>query len=1214
MDLASKIGYMFGPDVLKTNKSMQLMDVTSSYDILFSFISVTSLLSFFLFPHPVSVLVPEAVTDSQDITPQTTADQILITTMAAELQMTLGITPEPDTAFEASTGRSTGSPIEHTSVATGKPISETELEVELDAIEGPVKTLNITVQHEEVEMVSESDRTPEEFTSRVYDYEISTTFEDLLGISTSPTIVTTDFTEELYLETELGQDVTDGPGVTIQHESDVVSKSTLLTTDRTPEDYTSKKHKHDIPTTLDDSPGISTNTPMVIISQITEELHSESEPEMGEDATQGLVKTAGVTIQHEEVDIVSESTLMTTDRTPEDSTSGKYEYVIPTSFEDSIEIITSSPTVLTNEATVKQDVTEGPVKTLYVTIPNEKADIVSESTLMTTDSTPEDSTSGKYEYVIPTSFEDSLEIITSSPTELTNEATVKATVKQDATEGPVKTEDVTIPHEEFDIVSESTLMTTDRNPEDTTLENYEYILPTSFEDSLGIITISPTELTSEAIVKKDVTEGLVKTAEVTIPHEKFDIVSESTLMTNARNLEDSTSGKYDYGIPTSFEDSVGISTNTPKEITSESTEEISVTKLYMGQGVTEGPLKSADATIQHVEADVVSEATLMTTGRTPVGSTSRKYETDQPTTLGDLQGISTNTREVVTRESIEHFISETEVEGVTETPVKSALVTIQHVDVSEATMSTHRPAVDSLTEIPPVQSVLPEKPAQTAPTALTEVSPNPPTEGLPKALTDKDVVEITHVTTKPEILSPTTPVNTSPEVVSTEGGPEDIAIDTLRDKDEEEETPYTKPTPEVPTDEELPGTMTESTHELSKETYEPIDDSSDAEEDHLGKEEDIITETPEVVEVTAGETPRLTQETTEATEATVFTEKDKHVDKDITAIAKPGEMITEPTGVAEVEFDITTDDVLENMLEDFVGGTSETTSDLGDATEAVILEESSEKSTTETSIKRTETSTKTTSQTTTGITSKATPDTFFDIGTPETDIVEFETEGMEDKVEDTTKKNEGGEETLFIVFEGTMPDLTVTKLEKDILTTTINEDIREVTEPSKIQQDTPKVEITHEVSDLHETRGDSLSETPGVAMETPKAITEADVMTETTYDISQAPKVISQAPEVETSGSISKKPEVISQTPLSISELSEVPETVPKTPDIRVVQSEPAEDDIPTPILKVEDMAVVLNDLTTTIQKTFSTTLQNLPQDISNDILDENSMVSTLNL
>ncbi|KAL0159825.1 hypothetical protein M9458_043550, partial [Cirrhinus mrigala] len=76
------------------------------------------------------ILVPEGVPVSQDVTPQTVADQILTTTIAAELQMTLGITPEPDliTAFKDSTGMSTSSPIELTSEATGKPVSETELE------------------------------------------------------------------------------------------------------------------------------------------------------------------------------------------------------------------------------------------------------------------------------------------------------------------------------------------------------------------------------------------------------------------------------------------------------------------------------------------------------------------------------------------------------------------------------------------------------------------------------------------------------------------------------------------------------------------------------------------------------------------------------------------------------------------------------------------------------------------------------------------------------------------------------------------------------------------------------------------------------------------------------------------------------------------------------------------------------------------------------
>ncbi|KAL0159824.1 hypothetical protein M9458_043549, partial [Cirrhinus mrigala] len=918
--------------------------------------------------------------------------------------------------------------------------------------------------------------------------------------------------------------------------------STLPTNDRTLEDYTSKKYEHDIPTTLEDSPVISTNTPTLTISVFTTELHSDSELEVGQDATQGLGKTAGVTIQHEEVDIVSESTLMTTDRTLEDYTSKKYEHDILTTLEDSPGISTNTPTLTISEFTeelysdpkseVGQDATESSGKTLSATIQHEKVDTVSESTLMTTDK--------KYEHGIPTNLEDSPGISTNTPAVIISEFTEQLhsesepEMGQDTTQGSVTTDGVTIQHEKVDAISKSTLMTTDRTPEDSTSGKYENIIPTSSEDSLEIIGSS--ELTNEATVKQDVTEGTVRTSYVTIPHEEF------TLMTSAGNPKDSSSGKYEYDIPT---DSLGISTNTPTEITSESTEEvISVTKLNMGQGVTEGPVKSIDAT-------------------TPLGSTSIK--TDLPTTLEDSPGISTNTPVVITRESIENLISETEVEdglGVTESPVKSALVTIEHADVLEATvMSTGKPPIESPTEISPVQSVLPEEPVQTATTELKEVLHNPSTEGLPKAKADKDVVEITHVTTVPGILSPTTRVNTSPDVVSTEDGTENIAIVTLLDKYEEEDAPYTKPTPEVATGEELQGAMTESTHTVSKETHESIDDSHDAKEDHLGKEEDIITETPKVVEVTAGETPRLTLETTEATES-VSTEKEEHVDEDTTATGKPGEMTTEVTDVPEVDFE---DNVkvtaLENAPEDFDGGTSEATADLGNGTKPVILEESPEES-------PEETSTKTASQTTPGITSKDTLDTSLDISTPETDIAEFATEGTEDKVEDTTKKDEGGEETLPKVSQDTVPDFTVTELEKDIPTTTINEDIHEVTEPSTIPEDTPKVtvEITHEV-----TRGDPLSETPEVATETPKVITEADVITETTY-------VISQAPEVEKSGSISKTPEVASLTPLSISEFSDVPRTVPKTPDTHVVQQEPAEDDIPTPILKVEDITVVLND------------------------------------
>ncbi|XP_016363145.1 interphotoreceptor matrix proteoglycan 2-like [Sinocyclocheilus anshuiensis] len=1252
----------------------------------------------------VSILVPGTVTDSQDITPQTTEDQILFTTMAAELQMTIGITPEPDriTAFEDSTGISTSSPIELTSVATVKPISEPELEVKLDATDSPVKIFNFTIQHEEVEIVLESklmtaERTPEESTSRMYDYEIPTAFEDLLGINTSPTVVTSDFTEELYSETELGQDVTDGPvntaGVTIQHEADVVSEFTLLTTDRTLEDYTSEKYEHDIPATLEASPGVSTNTPTEIISEFTEELHSESELEMGQDATQGPVKTTGVTIQHEEVAIVSESTLMTTDRTP---TSGNYEYVIPTSFEDSIGIITILPTELTNEALVRHDVTEGPVKTADVTIPHEELDIVSESTLLTTDINPEDSTSGKYDYDIPTTFKDLLGLSNSTPTEITSESTeniisvTKLDMGQGATKGPVKSVDATIQHVETDVVSEATLMSTGRTPVDSTSRKYETDLPTILKDLPGIGTNAPevdTRESTENVISKTeinvgwgVTESNVNSALVTIQHVDVD-VSEATIMSTDRPPVDSLTEISpvqnvlpEEPVQTTPTELKEVSPNPsteglPKALTDKDVVEITyVTTVPEILSPTTSVNASPDVVSTEDEPKDIEIVTLLDkkeeeetpyTKPTPEMTTNEELPgtmTDSSTEISPVQNVLPEEPVQTTPTELKEVSPNPSTEGLPKALTDKDVVEITYVTtvpelLSPTTPSNTSPDVvstedepkdieivtlldkkeeeetpytkptpkmttneelpgtmtDSSTEISPVQNVLPEEPVQTTPTELKEVSPNPSTEGLPKALTDKDVVEITYVTTVPEILSPTTPVNISPDVVSTEDEPKDIEIVTLLDK-KEEETPYTKPTPEMTTNEELPGTMTESTHEESKETHQPLNVSTEFEEDQLGKEEDIITESPEVAEVTPGETPRLTQETTEATES-VFTEKNMHVDEDITTIARPGEMTKEATEVAGVEFeDIDTDKVtvLENTLEDLVGGTSEAIAELGDVTEAVILEESSEESPEETSTKRTETSTKTTSQTTTGITPKATLDTSFDIGTPETDIVEFVTKGMEDKLEDTTKMDEGDLETIFKVVEGAMPDLNVNKLEKDILTTAINKDIHEVTEPPKIPEDTHKVmvEITHEVTDVHETRGDTLPETPEAATETPKVITEADVTKETTHFISQAPKVI-----LKTGGAISETPEVTSQTPLLISELSEVTERVPETPEIHVVHPEPAEDDIPTPILKVEDITVVLNDLTTTIQKTFSTTLQNLPQDISNDILDENSKI-----
>lgn len=956
---------------------------------------------------------------SQDVTPQTYADEIVITTMPTRLQVTPGITPKPDlvTAFKD----------------TVKPISETGPEVILvTTSESPIKALDtITVKHEEVVVVSESkllitERTSEDSTSRKYDYEIPTTFKDSLGINT-PIVLTSEFSEEMYSET--GQGFSDGTvktvAVTIQQEFDIVSKSTLLTTKKTPEVSTSREYEHDIPTNFGDSSGISTNTPTVTPSELKEDLHSESEQEAGQDVTHSPVKTTHVTIKHEVLD--AKTTLMTTDRIP---------YSI----------------------------------------------------------------SVKYEHAIPTSFEDSLRI-------------------------------------------------------------------------------STTELTSET-VKEDVTDVPVKTAYVTISHGEAEMVTESTLTTTNRNLEDSTSGKYDYEIPTSQ----GISTFSGV-ISESSTEELtSVTKLDIGQGTTEGSVKTVEA-VQYVQSDVVSEATLKSTGRTPVSLTSTKTETSLFTTPEDLTGVSTNTPEIVTRDSITNFIPETE--DVTESPVKSAPVTIQHVavdDVLAATvMSTDKPPKDSSTEIYPAQNLLPEEPELPTPTKPAKVSPA--TEGLPKDQTDKNDVTIVYVPTVPELPSPTTPAYTSTDIaeenlpVSTGG-----TVVTLLDKDEEEDTPHkeSKPT-QVTTGADVPGTTTESTHGVWRETHEPIN-----------VKDVLITEISEVAEVPAGGTPKMTEETTKATES-VFTVKDTTIIEDKTGIVKPGMITTEAAELTEDGFEESGTDkvtILENMLEDFVGLTSESIAISGDVTEATTLEESYVETTESVSGKEKS------SETSTKITGEPTTD---DIDTPETDIVEPVTDDIEDNL-NVSPKNDNTKETLLNVFEDTTPDLTVTKTEKDIMATTIDEDIHEVTEPSKFPEVTHKV-VVEITDDVRETRGDSLPETPEVTTETPKVATEADVKTTTNYVISKAPEVI-----LKTTGAMSETPEITSQTPLLMPEDTERVEIVPETPDIQVVQTEHSEVDIPTPVLKVEDITVALNDLTTPIQKTFSTTLQ---QDISNDILDENNVVST---
>uniref|UniRef100_A0A673HER2 Interphotoreceptor matrix proteoglycan 2 n=1 Tax=Sinocyclocheilus rhinocerous TaxID=307959 RepID=A0A673HER2_9TELE len=89
-------------------------------------------------------------------------------------------------------------------------------------------------------------------------------------------------------------------------------------------------------------------------------------------------------------------------------------------------------------------------------------------------------------YILPTSFEESLGLITSSPTEHTNEATVKATVKQDVTEGLGKRADVTIPHEEFDIIGNEIddIMVRPVRPSDHIVELSIKIRGESYDDAL----------------------------------------------------------------------------------------------------------------------------------------------------------------------------------------------------------------------------------------------------------------------------------------------------------------------------------------------------------------------------------------------------------------------------------------------------------------------------------------------------------------------------------------------------------------------------------------------------------------------------------------------------------------------------------------------------------------------------------------------------------
>ncbi|XP_073717825.1 interphotoreceptor matrix proteoglycan 2 isoform X1 [Misgurnus anguillicaudatus] len=605
--------------------------------------------------------------------------------------------------------------------------------------------------------------------------------------------------------------------------------------------------------------------------------------------------------------------------------------------------------------------------------------------------------------------------------------------------------------------------------------------------------------------------------------------------------------------------SPGISTNAPTVVPTKSHKELNlVTKLEVGEDATESPVGTVDVTIQYVEV-VSSEDTLRT---------SVAYKPDLPAELNS-PGISTITPAVVTYESTKDLTSESELDvaqDITEGPV--------------TLMVTHKTLIDSSSV--DVQGVLPESPVETTPIALAEVSPDTTTGWL----NGSDVPEMLALTTLTTLHKANTDDTREDPLEDTSVAKDVTAVVTLFNRDDKE-TLHGKEDKFVPT----VGSLVDTTESMV---------------------EDIITILPEVVKVTTRETSKVMEETEKNDladvslyEDTPTADRDEFVVEDVTAIEKWGVMTTdipEVTGFTFKDIGTSTEIVLNNKPKDFGGDTSKE-----DFTEATNFNEFPEVMT-NVLVKETspETLTLITPEATTVTGHEVTLDTAFDNGTPELDIAEFVTKDMRDSVEKETPEPGEGGKGPYEIPKDTMPDVT----EVDTRTTAVDTDTKvyEVTEPSEILQ---KVNIT---VDLSETRGDSL---PKVITETFTVVTEtADVKTNTTGVISQVPDVLLKPSEV-----ITKTPEVTHQTPVFTSKLlpeivSETPEKIPEitdTPDVisdmPVDIPELEKDEKPTPDLKVEDITVVQNDLTTSIQKSFSTSVQTSSKDISNDILDENNLI-----
>ncbi|XP_065115856.1 interphotoreceptor matrix proteoglycan 2 [Paramisgurnus dabryanus] len=606
--------------------------------------------------------------------------------------------------------------------------------------------------------------------------------------------------------------------------------------------------------------------------------------------------------------------------------------------------------------------------------------------------------------------------------------------------------------------------------------------------------------------------------------------------------------------------SPGISTYATTVVATKSPKELNlVTKPEVGEVATESPVGTVDVTIQYVE--VVSSE-----------DTSVPYKPDLPAAFEEelnSPGIST----ITPAESTEDLTSESELDVAQD--VTEGLVTL---------MVTDKTLIDSSSV--DVQGVLPESPVETTPTGLPEVSPDTTTGWLTD--TPTDVPEMVPLTTRTTLHE----ANTGDDPLEDTSVAKDVtAVVTLFNRDDNE-TLHGKEDKFAPTLESLVDT-TES------------------------MVEEIITILPDVVKVTTRETPKVMEETAKGTEKndlvdvspyedTPTTEKDGFVAEDVTAIEKLDMMTTdipEVTGFTFKDIGTGTEIVLNNNKPEDFGEDTSDAAEREDFTEATNFMEFSEVLVEETSL-----------ETLTAITPKAkivtihelTLNTAFVDGTPETDIAEFVTKDVRDPVEKETPELGEGGEGPYEIPKDTMPDVT----EVDTQMTAVDTVSKgyEVTEPSEILQ---KVNIT---VNLPETRGDSLLK---VITDTFTVVTEtADVKTNTTGVKSQVPEVLLKPSE-----KITKSPEVTHQTPVFTSKLlpeivSKTPEKIPEitdTPDVisdmPVDLPELEKDENPTPNLKVEDITVVQNDLTTTIQKSFSTSVQTSSKDISNDILDENNLI-----